>query len=313
MHGHAEIHARREEEGNEGRRHGHGQACGVRELIADAEERARAALRERTEAGAHPRGAHAAVAEAPRAADVRADEDHRRTRVRSTTRSATTVRSPRREDEKLLQAPRRSRVDFTRTDPWRVHAHHGRVHRGLRQPRRRREGRLDLRLGAHASRRSAVPGGAGDGAAARRGRVRDHHRRRPGHHGGGEQGRAARRRPLDRLQHRAARSSRARTRTSIRSSNFRYFFVRKTMFIKYSNAFIIFPGGFGTLDEAFEALTLIQTGKIYQFPVILFGRHYWAGLHSLAAVARARREEDLAGRSRSDAAHRRSRAKRRTR
>lgn len=60
--------------------------------------------------------------------------------------------------------------------------------------------------------------------------------------------------------------------------NFRYFFVRKTMFIKYSNAFIIFPGGFGTLDELFEALTLIQTGKIYQFPVILFGRHYWAGL-----------------------------------
>jgi uncharacterized protein (TIGR00730 family) len=60
--------------------------------------------------------------------------------------------------------------------------------------------------------------------------------------------------------------------------NFRYFFVRKTMFIKYSNAFIIFPGGFGTLDEAFEALTLIQTGKISQFPVVLFGRHYWAGL-----------------------------------
>lgn len=60
--------------------------------------------------------------------------------------------------------------------------------------------------------------------------------------------------------------------------NFRYFFVRKTMFIKYSSAFIIFPGGFGTLDEVFEALALIQTGKIYQFPVIMFGRHYWAGL-----------------------------------
>lgn len=60
--------------------------------------------------------------------------------------------------------------------------------------------------------------------------------------------------------------------------NFRYFFVRKTMFVKYSNAFIIFPGGFGTLDELFEALTLIQCGKIYQFPIILFGRHYWAGL-----------------------------------
>jgi hypothetical protein len=60
--------------------------------------------------------------------------------------------------------------------------------------------------------------------------------------------------------------------------NFRYFFVRKTMFVKYSSAFIIFPGGFGTLDEAFEALTLIQTGKIYQFPIVMFGSHYWAGL-----------------------------------
>jgi uncharacterized protein (TIGR00730 family) len=60
--------------------------------------------------------------------------------------------------------------------------------------------------------------------------------------------------------------------------HFRYFFVRKTMFIKYSAAFIIFPGGFGTLDELFEAVTLIQTGKISQFPVILFGRHYWAGM-----------------------------------
>ncbi len=59
---------------------------------------------------------------------------------------------------------------------------------------------------------------------------------------------------------------------------FRYFIVRKTMFIKYSSAFIIFPGGFGTFDELFEALTLIQTGKISQFPVVLFGTHYWAGL-----------------------------------
>jgi uncharacterized protein (TIGR00730 family) len=63
-----------------------------------------------------------------------------------------------------------------------------------------------------------------------------------------------------------------------RSINFRYFFVRKTMFVKYSTAFIVFPGGFGTMDELFEALTLIQTGKVTMFPVVLFGREYWNGL-----------------------------------
>jgi uncharacterized protein (TIGR00730 family) len=59
---------------------------------------------------------------------------------------------------------------------------------------------------------------------------------------------------------------------------FRYFFVRKTMFVKYAQAFVIFPGGFGTLDELFESLTLIQTGKVKDFPVILFGAAYWQGL-----------------------------------
>src|SRR5262245_24038683 len=59
---------------------------------------------------------------------------------------------------------------------------------------------------------------------------------------------------------------------------FRYFFVRKTMFVKYAQAFVIFPGGFGTLDELFEALTLIQTGKVQNFPVILFGSSYWSGM-----------------------------------
>ena len=59
------------------------------------------------------------------------------------------------------------------------------------------------------------------------------------------------------------------------SLKFKYFFVRKMMFVKYSDAFIIFPGGFGTLDELFEALTLIQTRKIHNFPVVLFGSRYW--------------------------------------
>ena len=60
--------------------------------------------------------------------------------------------------------------------------------------------------------------------------------------------------------------------------DFRYFFVRKTMFVKYAEAFVIFPGGFGTLDELFEALTLIQTRKVRNFPVVMFGKEFWAGL-----------------------------------
>jgi len=62
------------------------------------------------------------------------------------------------------------------------------------------------------------------------------------------------------------------------SIDFRYFFVRKTMFVKYAQAFIIFPGGFGTMDELFESLTLIQTGKVRLFPVVLVGKEYWGGL-----------------------------------
>ena len=58
--------------------------------------------------------------------------------------------------------------------------------------------------------------------------------------------------------------------------DFRYFFARKTMFVKYADAFVILPGGFGTMDELFEALTLVQTKKVNEFPVVLFGSAYWA-------------------------------------
>jgi uncharacterized protein (TIGR00730 family) len=60
--------------------------------------------------------------------------------------------------------------------------------------------------------------------------------------------------------------------------NFRYFFVRKTCFVKYSRGFVVLPGGMGTLDELFEALTLVQTGKVTRFPIVLFGTEYWGGL-----------------------------------
>jgi uncharacterized protein (TIGR00730 family) len=71
--------------------------------------------------------------------------------------------------------------------------------------------------------------------------------------------------------------------------NHRYFFVRKTMLVKYAQAFVIFPGGFGTMDELFESLTLIQTGKIRNFPVVLFDSGYWHGL--LEWIGNTMREE----------------------
>jgi uncharacterized protein (TIGR00730 family) len=79
---------------------------------------------------------------------------------------------------------------------------------------------------------------------------------------------------------------------------FRYFFARKTMFVKYADAFVILPGGFGTLDELFEALTLIQTGKVRDFPVVLVGTAYWRGLlawmRDVQLPAGAVSESDLA-------------------
>jgi len=78
---------------------------------------------------------------------------------------------------------------------------------------------------------------------------------------------------------------------------FRYFFVRKTMFVKYAQAFVILPGGFGTMDELFEALTLVQTRKVNQFPVVLMGTDYWQGLLEWLRTSTASgefiREDDL--------------------
>ncbi|HEX6967360.1 MAG TPA: TIGR00730 family Rossman fold protein [Micromonosporaceae bacterium] len=73
--------------------------------------------------------------------------------------------------------------------------------------------------------------------------------------------------------------------------DFRYFFARKTMFVKYAQAFVVLPGGFGTMDELFEALTLVQTGKVTRFPVVLMGTDYWRGLldwlrHTMAATGK---------------------------
>lgn len=83
-----------------------------------------------------------------------------------------------------------------------------------------------------------------------------------------------------------------------KSLDFDYFFVRKVMFVKYSQGFVVMPGGFGTLDELFEAITLIQTGKIDKFPIILVGSEFWGGLmdwikSTLADKVRTVSAEDL--------------------
>ena len=181
------------------------------------------------------------------------------------------------EDEKLLQAPHSSEEDYTKTDPWRVMRITAEFVEGM-------DALADVRRGVvvFGSARTApddpmyqaaeetgrllaesgftVITGAGPGVmeAANKGAKE----------GGGHSVGCNIELPFE-------QGANPYVDTLV---NFRYFFVRKTMFVKYSNAFVIFPGGFGTLDEMFEAITLIQTGKIYQFPVILFGRAYWAGL-----------------------------------
>jgi uncharacterized protein (TIGR00730 family) len=237
--------------------------------MAEAEQEARDWLRQRTEEG------HLAAGRTPpsQRTDAR--------RAGATKMIDHTIRDylpPITEDQKLLRAPAVAPyVDFTRTDPWRVLRIMGEfiegfdtlasVDKGVTFFGSARIGPDDsqylkaqetARLLAEAG--FAIITGAGPGImeAANKG------------------ARLARGRSIGcNIELPFEQGANPYVDTLI---NFRYFFVRKTMFIKYSNAFLIFPGGFGTLDELFEALTLIQTGKIFQFPVILFGRHYWAGL-----------------------------------
>jgi uncharacterized protein (TIGR00730 family) len=244
-------------------------------VIADAEERARAGLRERTEQG------HILAGRTPPSQRVPRVQTSGPTKIKGNIRPFDySIRDDRplteTEDEKLLTSSH-SRVDFTRTDPWRVLRIMSEliegfdtlagVEKGVSIFGSARTGPDDpqyvaaqetAKLLAEAG--FAIITGAGPGImeAANKG-AREGNGRSIGCN----------------IELPFEQGSNPYVDTVI---EFRYFFIRKLMFVKYSSAFIIFPGGFGTLDEAFEALTLIQTGKIYEFPVILFGRHYWAGL-----------------------------------
>jgi uncharacterized protein (TIGR00730 family) len=237
------------------------------QLMAVAQEEAQEGLRERTEAG------HLAAGRTPPSQESGARRSGAVKKVDSDIRTYTATT----EDEKLLSGPSTDPTDFTRTDTWRVMRimsefvegfdNLASVTKGVTIFGSARTSPEDPQYAAAeetarllAEQGFAIITGAGPGimeAANRGAKV-----------AGGRSIGCNIELPFE-------QGANPYVDTLI---NFRYFFVRKTMFIKYSNAFIIFPGGFGTLDEAFEALTLIQTGKIYQFPVILFGRHYWAGL-----------------------------------
>ena len=235
------------------------------ETLASAETESLAGLKERTEEGHRKAGrTPPSETDGPRKAGAKVIDDAIRNSVPVT------------EDEKLLQQAAPA-LDFTRTDPWRVMRIMGEfiegfdtlasVNKAVTIFGSARVGPDDPAYAAaeEVSRLLAEAGfavitGAGPGImeAANKGAKE----------GGGRSIGCNIELPFE-------QGANPYVDTLI---NFKYFFVRKTMFIKYSSAFVIFPGGFGTLDELFEALTLIQTGKIYQFPVILFGRYYWAGL-----------------------------------
>ena len=243
------------------------------QLLKQASEDALAGTRERTEAGHMMAGRtppSQVTSQRQSGATRKIDESIRDTPVELLGNSVT-------EDEKLLQGPGSSEEDYTKTDPWRVMRITAEfvegmdalasVKRGVSVFGSARTAPDDPmyeaaeetgRLLAEAGFTVVTGAGPGIMEAANKGAKK----------GGGRSVGCNIELPFE-------QGANPYVDTLV---NFRYFFVRKTMFVKYSNAFVIFPGGFGTLDEMFEAITLIQTGKIYQFPVILFGRAYWAGL-----------------------------------
>ena len=181
-------------------------------------------------------------------------------------RNVTDVRPPATTDEELLGA-QAANVATERTETERLARIHDELGTGVRGARGDHPRGVDLRLGADAGRRPVLRAGAREvgrrlgerGFAVITGGG-------PGDHGGRQPRRAGRRRALGRAEHRAAVRAGRRTPYQDIGFTFHYFFTRKVMFVRYATAFVVFPGGFGTLDELFEALVLIQTRKIRHVP-----------------------------------------------
>jgi uncharacterized protein (TIGR00730 family) len=241
---------------------------------ADAEKRALEGFKERTEEG------HLAAGRTPpsQGTSPRTSGAHRT--VDTSIRDAVVLT----EDAKLLQQPDRRQLDFTQTDPWRVLRIMGefiegfdilsKVDKGVAFFGSARTGPDDpmYQAAQETARLLAVAGydiitGAGPGVmeAANKGAKL----------GGGRSIGCNIELPFE-------QGTNPYVDTVV---NFRYFFVRKTMFVKYSNAYIIFPGGFGTLDELFDALTLRQTGRMQEIPIIMYGSAYWHRVIDFQALA----------------------------
>ena len=179
-------------------------------------------------------------------------------------------------DQRLLDAEGPS--DWVHTDPWRVMRIQSEFVEGFGALAELGPADQRVRLGPHAARtrRSTRPGVRLGRALVEAG-LRGDHRRRPRRHGGGQQGRREAGGISVGLGIELPFEQGLNPYVDI-GVNFRYFFVRKTMFVKYAQGFVVLPGGLGTLDELFEALTLVQTQKVTRFPIVLFGTEYWSGL-----------------------------------
>ena len=182
-------------------------------------------------------------------------------------------------DLEFLDSVIRRPVSFLHEDPWRVLRIQSDLIQGIEVMTRALQGRTSIggRVWKRPSarKRSFVPTGSPDMPTAGSARIGDYHRWRPGNHGSGQPGSGRDGgSPSIGLN---IELPREQTLNPYCDASYacRYFFVRKMMFAKYSHGFLIFPGGFGTLDEFFESLTLIQTGKLAQFPVVLVGTSFW--------------------------------------